>query len=82
MFVVFLDLKNYDAFLMCYESETDAGLNDDNRQWLKSVLEERFGYSICLYDRNVIPGRGRIFYCYNDMCYSDILYQSFNLVLV
>ncbi|KAG7234649.1 hypothetical protein INR49_004174 [Caranx melampygus] len=51
------DGRSYDAFLMCYESDTDAGLNADDRKWLERVLEEKFGYSLCLYDRDVLPGR-------------------------
>ncbi|XP_068586732.1 interleukin-18 receptor 1-like [Cebidichthys violaceus] len=51
------DGKSYDAFLMCYKSDTDAGLNEDDRKCLESVLEERFGYSLCLYDRDVLPGK-------------------------
>ncbi|XP_045887840.1 interleukin-18 receptor 1-like isoform X2 [Micropterus dolomieu] len=51
------DGKSYDAFLMCYESDTDIGLNEDDRKWLESVLEERFGYSLCLNDRDVLPGK-------------------------
>ncbi|XP_074475297.1 interleukin-18 receptor 1-like [Sebastes fasciatus] len=51
------DGKSYDAFLLCYKSDTDAGLNEDDRKWLESVLEERFGYSLCLFDRDVLPGK-------------------------
>nr|QJD09007.1 interleukin 1 receptor 5 [Cyclopterus lumpus] len=51
------DGKSYDAFLMCYKSDTDTGLNEDDRKCLESVLEERFGYSLCLYDRDVSPGK-------------------------
>ncbi|KAG8001289.1 Interleukin-18 receptor 1 [Nibea albiflora] len=43
------DGKSYDAFLMSYKSDTDAGLNEDDRKQLESVLEETFGYSLCLY---------------------------------
>uniref|UniRef100_A0A665WXT0 Interleukin-18 receptor 1-like n=1 Tax=Echeneis naucrates TaxID=173247 RepID=A0A665WXT0_ECHNA len=50
-----VDEKSYDAFLMCYESDT--GLNTDDRKQLENVLEERFGYSLCLYDRDVLPGK-------------------------
>ncbi|XP_076587251.1 interleukin-18 receptor 1-like [Chaetodon auriga] len=49
------DGKSYDAFLMCYKSDTDAGLKREDRKWLESVLEERHGYSLCLYDRDVLP---------------------------
>uniref|UniRef100_A0A3Q1F7W3 Interleukin 18 receptor 1 n=1 Tax=Acanthochromis polyacanthus TaxID=80966 RepID=A0A3Q1F7W3_9TELE len=51
------DGKSYDAFLMCYESDTDKGFNAHDRKMLESVLEQRFGYSLCLYDRDVLPGR-------------------------
>ncbi|XP_022624036.1 interleukin-1 receptor type 1-like [Seriola dumerili] len=51
------DGKIYDAFVMCYKSDTDAGVNADDRKWLESVLEEKFGYSLCLYDRDVLPGK-------------------------
>ncbi|XP_044048601.1 interleukin-1 receptor accessory protein-like [Siniperca chuatsi] len=51
------DGKSYDAFLMYYKSDTDAGLNAYDRNGLKSVLEERFGYSLCLYDRDILPGK-------------------------
>ncbi|KAM8893650.1 uncharacterized protein AB9W97_010674 [Spinachia spinachia] len=51
------DGKSYDAFLMCYESYTDRGLNEDDRKCLQSVLEERFGYRVCLYHRDVQPGQ-------------------------
>ncbi|CAJ1049486.1 interleukin-18 receptor 1-like [Xyrichtys novacula] len=52
------DGKSYDAFLMCYKNNTDAGLNEEDRDLLEKVLEEKFGYSLCLYDRDVPPGKG------------------------
>ena len=68
-FVVRLDGKSYDAFLMCYKSDTDAGLNDDDRKWLESVMEEEFSYSLCLFDRDVLPGKGTCL---------DVLQGNFN----
>ncbi len=56
--VVVLDGKSYDAFLMCYESDTDSGLKDCDIKWLMRGLEDRFGYNLCLYDRDVSPGEG------------------------
>ncbi|XP_036952492.1 interleukin-18 receptor 1-like [Acanthopagrus latus] len=50
----FSDGKSYDAFLMSYESVTDAGLNEDDRKWLERVLEDTFGYSLC---RDISPGK-------------------------
>ena len=64
--VVCLDGKSYDAFLMSYESVTDAGLNEDDRKWLERVLEDTFGYSLC---RDISPGKGtRLRYTLNKMC--------------
>ncbi|XP_039866647.1 interleukin-18 receptor 1-like isoform X1 [Simochromis diagramma] len=51
------DGKCYDAFLMCYKCDTAGGLNPSDKRWLESVLEEKFGYSLCLYDRDVLPGK-------------------------
>lgn len=49
------DGKSYDVFLLNYKSETEE-LNSLNRKMLGSVLNERFGYSLCLFDRDVLPG--------------------------
>ncbi|XP_034730496.1 X-linked interleukin-1 receptor accessory protein-like 2 [Etheostoma cragini] len=46
------DGKSHDAFLICYKSSTDAGLHENDRKGQENVLEENFGYSLCL-DRNV-----------------------------
>ncbi|KAM4743685.1 uncharacterized protein FYW61_021983 [Anableps anableps] len=51
------DGKSYDAFLMCYKSDTDGGLSEEDRKCLASTLEDQFGYSLCLYDRDVLPGQ-------------------------
>ncbi|XP_058485937.1 interleukin-18 receptor 1-like [Solea solea] len=51
------DGKSYDAFVMCYKSNTDAGLNADDRRWLEIVLEEEFGYRLCLHDRDIQLGK-------------------------
>ncbi|XP_027869917.1 uncharacterized protein LOC114142714 [Xiphophorus couchianus] len=51
------DGRSYDAFLMCYKSITDGGLSEEDRKCLASTLENEFGYSICLYDRDVLPGQ-------------------------
>uniref|UniRef100_A0A3Q2CR04 Uncharacterized LOC107082512 n=1 Tax=Cyprinodon variegatus TaxID=28743 RepID=A0A3Q2CR04_CYPVA len=52
-----LDGKSYDAFLMCYKSSFDGGLNEDDIKYLINTLEDQFGYSLCLYDRDVSPGQ-------------------------
>ncbi|XP_038139182.1 X-linked interleukin-1 receptor accessory protein-like 2 [Cyprinodon tularosa] len=51
------DGKSYDAFLMCYKSSFDGGLNEDDIKYLINTLEDQFGYSLCLYDRDVLPGQ-------------------------
>lgn len=56
--VVRLGGKSYDAFVMYYQSDTDAGLNEPDRRFLEIALEERLGYRLCLYDRDVLPGNG------------------------
>uniref|UniRef100_A0A3B4V1I4 Interleukin-1 receptor type 1-like n=1 Tax=Seriola dumerili TaxID=41447 RepID=A0A3B4V1I4_SERDU len=70
------DGKIYDAFVMCYKSDTDAGVNADDRKWLESVLEEKFGYSLCLYDRDVLPGKATA------AAVLDCIEQSRTVVLV
>uniref|UniRef100_A0A3B3W3K1 Interleukin 18 receptor 1 n=1 Tax=Poecilia latipinna TaxID=48699 RepID=A0A3B3W3K1_9TELE len=55
VFSVCSDEKSYDAFLMCYKSVTDGGLSEEDRKCLANTLEDEFGYSICLYDRDVFP---------------------------
>ncbi|XP_041836038.1 interleukin-1 receptor-like 1 isoform X2 [Melanotaenia boesemani] len=51
------DGKSYDAFLMCYKSNTNGGLNEEDRKWLENILEEKFSYNLCLFDRDVLPGK-------------------------
>ncbi|KAM9816890.1 X-linked interleukin-1 receptor accessory protein-like 2 [Neosynchiropus ocellatus] len=50
------DAKQYDAFLLSFKSETDSGLKENDLKWLRSILEERFGYTICDFDRDILPG--------------------------
>ncbi|RVE74350.1 hypothetical protein OJAV_G00021170 [Oryzias javanicus] len=50
------DEKIYDAFLMCYKCDTDEGLHEADRKLLENTLEEKFGYTLCLYERDVLPG--------------------------
>lgn len=67
--VVCSDGKVHDAFLMCYKSDTQAGLNELDLKSLKSVLEERFGYSLCLFDRDILPGKGIYLPCVLNLMY-------------
>ena len=55
---VYTDGKVYDAYMMCYKSDTDSGMGEEDRRWLEKVLEEQFGYKLCLHDRDVLPGEG------------------------
>lgn len=47
--------------MICYKSDTDPGLNEADRKCLQNVLEQRFGYNLCLYDRDVLPGKGMLY---------------------
>ncbi|RVE74349.1 hypothetical protein OJAV_G00021160 [Oryzias javanicus] len=47
------DGKKYDACLMFYQSSSGVELGKADRKWLESVLEERFGYSLCLQGRDI-----------------------------
>uniref|UniRef100_A0AAV2LST0 Uncharacterized protein n=1 Tax=Knipowitschia caucasica TaxID=637954 RepID=A0AAV2LST0_KNICA len=51
------DDKSFDAFILYYWSEQEPGLSADQRRTLQNVLEDRFGYSLCLFDRDVLPGK-------------------------
>ncbi|XP_024150482.2 interleukin-1 receptor accessory protein [Oryzias melastigma] len=46
------DGKKYDACLMFYKSSSGVELGKADRKWLEGVLEERFGYSLCLLSEN------------------------------
>lgn len=50
--------KSYDAYVMYYKSDT--GLTEDDRKRLETVLEESFGYSLCLYTRDVVAEEGML----------------------
>lgn len=52
-----LDGKSFDACIMYYTCEQEAGLSEDDRRTLQSMLEDHFGYSLCLFDRDVLPGK-------------------------
>lgn len=52
------DDKRYDAFVMGYKSHADSGLSAEDRRWLENVLEEKFGYRLCLVERDIQPGEG------------------------
>ncbi|KAF7654772.1 hypothetical protein LDENG_00064840 [Lucifuga dentata] len=70
------DGKHYDAYLMYFKSDTGAGLHDRDRKWLENVLEEKFGYTICLYDRDVLPGKAAV------EAVLDCIEQSRTVVLI
>ncbi|XP_071186850.1 interleukin-18 receptor 1-like isoform X1 [Salvelinus alpinus] len=50
------DGKRYDAYVLCYKSDTESGVSEEDRRQVEEVLEEEYGYSLCLYDRDVLPG--------------------------
>lgn len=48
--------KRYNALLVSYKNEEEAGIKKLNRMWMKSVLKEGFGYAV--YDFDVMRGKG------------------------
>ncbi|XP_029948554.1 interleukin-18 receptor 1-like [Salarias fasciatus] len=57
------DGKTYDAYLMSYKSDADTALNEEDRKWLVNVLDEQFGYSLCLFNQNVVPEKEAVLDC-------------------
>lgn len=53
--------KSYDALLVSYKNEEDTGMMELDRKWMKSILEERFGYAV--YDCGIMRGKGRHVRC-------------------
>ncbi|KAM9825617.1 interleukin-18 receptor 1-like isoform 1-T1 [Syngnathus typhle] len=70
------DGKTYDVFLMCYKSDKVTGLKACDTKWLENVLEEHFGYKLCLFDRDVQPGKA------TSEALLDCIEQSQSVVLV
>ncbi|XP_037104451.1 interleukin-18 receptor 1-like isoform X2 [Syngnathus acus] len=70
------DGKTYDVFLMCYKSDKVTGLKACDTKWLENVLEEHFGYKLCLFDRDVQPGKAA------SEALLDCIEQSQSVVLV
>lgn len=62
--VVSLDGKKYDACLMFYKSSSGVELGKADRKWLEGILEERFGYSLCLLSENFSEDNGMEVYFY------------------
>ncbi|GCC31114.1 hypothetical protein chiPu_0009570 [Chiloscyllium punctatum] len=57
------DSKEYDAYVLLLKSN-DAVLSAKEETFalevLPSILEEKFGYRLCIFERDVLPGGGRI----------------------
>ncbi|XP_056881795.1 interleukin-1 receptor type 2-like isoform X2 [Takifugu flavidus] len=64
--------KSYDALLVSYKNEEDTGMMELDRKWMKSILEERFGYAV--YDCGIMRGKGDAL--------SDRIQQSRTVILV
>uniref|UniRef100_A0AAY5KQT6 Interleukin-1 receptor accessory protein-like 1 n=1 Tax=Esox lucius TaxID=8010 RepID=A0AAY5KQT6_ESOLU len=50
------DGKCYDAYVLCCKSNTGSGVSEEDRRKIEAVLEEEYGYSLCLFDRDILPG--------------------------
>ncbi|KAG7463684.1 hypothetical protein MATL_G00179220 [Megalops atlanticus] len=50
------DGKQYDAYIMCYKTSSEEALSEEDRRLIHEVLETTYGYQLCIYDRDVLPG--------------------------
>lgn len=57
---MFSDAKAYDAYMMHYKPRGGAGLSVEDRRLLEELLEQKLGYTLCLYHRDVLPGQGNV----------------------
>lgn len=60
------DKKEFDAFVSyakwsSFESEASSSLNEENLalNLFPEILENKYGYTLCLLERDVAPGGGR-----------------------
>ncbi|KAJ7983615.1 hypothetical protein DPEC_G00375170, partial [Dallia pectoralis] len=51
------DGKCYDAYVLCCKSDMGSGVSEEDRRNIEAVLEEEYGYSLCLFDRDILPGQ-------------------------
>lgn len=51
-----VDGKSHDVLLVSYKSGDEAGTIKLDRKWMKSILEERYGYAV--YDCDAFRGKG------------------------
>ncbi|XP_036401493.1 interleukin-18 receptor 1-like [Megalops cyprinoides] len=50
------DGKEYDAYIMCYKTSSEEALPEEDRRLIHEVLETTYGYQLCIFDRDVLPG--------------------------
>ncbi|KAJ8246730.1 hypothetical protein GJAV_G00254740 [Gymnothorax javanicus] len=54
--VSYSDGKQYDAYVMHYEGSSADALTEEERKLIWRTLETEFGYQLCLFQRDVLPG--------------------------
>ncbi|KAJ8352527.1 hypothetical protein SKAU_G00240030 [Synaphobranchus kaupii] len=51
------DGKQYDAYIMYYKAASEEALTEEEKRLVPRILETEFGYRLCLYERDILPGR-------------------------
>ncbi|KAG5852391.1 hypothetical protein ANANG_G00061890 [Anguilla anguilla] len=51
------DGKQYDAYIMYYKAASEEALTEEEQRLIPRILETEFGYRLCLYERDILPGR-------------------------
>ncbi|XP_048862286.1 interleukin-18 receptor 1-like [Brienomyrus brachyistius] len=54
------DGKQYDAYISYYQTCSEEALTKDERELLLNVLESEYGYQLCVYDRDMLPGEAAV----------------------
>ncbi|XP_066563065.1 interleukin-18 receptor 1 isoform X2 [Amia ocellicauda] len=50
------DGKVYDAYVIYYKTSSTTQIDNEEREIILNTLESHYGYQLCLFDRDVLPG--------------------------
>ncbi|XP_066563052.1 interleukin-18 receptor 1 [Amia ocellicauda] len=50
------DGKVYDAYVIYYKTSSTTQIDNEEREIILNLLESHYGYQLCLFDRDVLPG--------------------------